>query len=348
MSGIPPDPALHARLTDWVAAGLLDGSQAERIEAAERTRAAYGTVRAPRSGAPEAADRGRRVSLVVEALGYLGAVMAAIAGFLAVDTLWPGIPAGAQAAFAGAAALALGAAAIPLRGSAEPALVRLRSVLWLASTVSLAACAGVLAGRVGGFSPQVTVLAAAGTATVYAVPLWLRAPLPPQHLAMFAGAAMTLGSAVACLGEDVPLWAPGIAVWLLSAAWGVLAHRDRLPPRGTGYLAAAIGLLSGAQLTLAVPLGHLLALATAGGLVAAGVGLRRVWLLALGAYGTLQTVPQTAERYLPGSLAAPLSVLTVGVILLVLALLLAKWTKWTRWAERPGGPRSGGSARPAG
>ncbi|MFE7856439.1 hypothetical protein [Streptomyces sp. NPDC057403] len=44
-----------------------------------------------------------------------------------------------------------------------------------------------------------------------------------------------------------------------------LAHRDRLPPRGTGCLAATIG-------------------------------LRRVWLLALGAYGTLQTVPQTAER----------------------------------------------------
>ncbi|MFJ9722371.1 hypothetical protein ACIRP3_06420 [Streptomyces sp. NPDC101209] len=56
-------------------------------------------------------------------------------------------------------------------------------------------------------------------------------------------------------------------------------------------------------------------------------------------------MPQTAERYLPGSLAAPLSVLTVGVILLVLALLLARWT---RWAERTGGPRSGGTARRAG
>lgn len=51
-----------------------------------------------------------------------------------------------------------------------------------------------------------------------------------------------------------------------------------------------------------------------------------MWLPALGAYGTVQTVLQTAERYLPGSLAAPLPVLTVGVVLLVF-VLLAKWTK---------------------
>ncbi|PWI13012.1 hypothetical protein DI272_01820 [Streptomyces sp. Act143] len=342
MPAIPPDPDLHARLAAWVAAGLLDRGQAERIEAAEQGRTSWTSERAPSAHVPSAADRGGRGSLVVEALGYLGAAMTVVAGFLAVHRLWPDIPAGAQATFAAVAAAALGGAATVVSAAAQPSLVRLRSTLWLLSTACLAAFAGVLAGRVGDFSPQITVLAAAGTATAYATLLWLREPLPLQHLAVFASAAVMTGAAIACVGDDVPLWAPGSGVWLLSAAWAVAAHHDRVPPRGTGYLVAAIGLLVSAQMTLELPVGHVLALATVGGLLTAGVVLRRVWLLALGAYGTVQTVPQTAERYLPGSFAAPLSVLMVGVVLLMLALVLAKWSKRTGPRRPPGGARTAG------
>ncbi|MFR0357512.1 hypothetical protein [Streptomyces sediminimaris] len=345
MSGIPPDPALHARLARWVAEGLLDTRSAERIEAAEEVRAPFGPEPAGSSGA--LVDAGR-MPLVVEALGYLGAAMAIVAGFLAVDRLWPGVPAGAQAAFAALAAAVLGIAGALLRIAAEPALVRLRSVLWLLSAAAVAAFVGVLATRVGDFAAQTSVLAAAGTAAVYAAVLWRYAPTPLQHLALFAASTITLASGVACLGHDVPLWAPGIAVWLMSAAWALAAHQDRLPPRTAGYLAAALGLLTGAQMAMDVPAGHVLALLTAGALLASGVALHRVWLLALGAYGAVQTVPQTAERYLPGSLAAPLSVLTVGVVLLVLALLLANWTKWSKWAKWTGPPGAGKPPRPAG
>lgn len=326
MSGIPPDPALHARLARWVAEGLLEAGLAERIEATERARAPYGADHARNSGS---LSDGERMPRVVEALGYLGAAMAIVAGFLAVNRLWPTIPAGAEAAFAALSAAVLGAAGVWLRAAAEPALVRLRSVLWLLSAVGLAAFVGVLAARVGDFAPQTSMLVSAGAATVYTVVLWLYAPTALQHLALFAASTITLASGVACLGDDVPLWASGIAVWLMSAAWAIAAHHDRLPPRTTGYLAAALGLLIGAQMAMDVPAGHVLALATAGALLVSGVVFHRVWLVALGAYGTVQTVPQTAERYLPGSLAAPLSVLTVGVVLLVLALLLAKWTKRT-------------------
>ncbi|MGY6021665.1 hypothetical protein [Streptomyces spinosirectus] len=345
MSEVLPDPALHARLARWVAEGLLDAGQAERIEAAEQARTPYRPDRATRTGTVSKAGRGGRIGLVVEALGYLGGAMALVAGFLAVNRLWPDIPAGAEAAFAAVAALVLGVAGALLGAAEEPALVRLRSVLWLLSTVGLAAFVAVLAGRVGELSPQVTALLAAGTATVYAVVVWLRGPqLQPQplsHLAVFAGSAVTLASGAMCLGDDVSSWVPGLAVWLLSAVWGVAAHYDRVPPRTTGYLASALGLLIGAQMTMDVPLGHILALFTVGALLAAGVALRRVWLLALGAYGAVQAVPQTAERYLPGSLSGPLSVLTVGVLLLALALLLARWT------SRTGPPRGGGPRTPS-
>ncbi|MFI1566525.1 hypothetical protein ACH4ZX_26310 [Streptomyces sp. NPDC020490] len=359
MVRIPPDEALNARLARWVAEGLLDAGQAERIEAAERTRAAEGAdqagaaqTRTGRAGAAQTltgeADGAQtpaagthpagRVPLVVEALGYLGAAMAVVAGFLAADRLWPDIPTGAQLALAAVAAVVLGVAGALLRDAAEPAFVRLRGVLWLASTGSVAAFAGVLAVRVGDFSPQVTALTTAGAATAYGIVPWLVRPAPLQQLAVFAGTAVTLAAGIECLGDDVPLWVPGVGVWLLSALWGAAAHRGHVRPRETGYVAAALGLLVGAQLTMNLAAGHLLALATAGALLALGVALRRVWALLLGAFATLQTVPQTAERYLPGSLAAPLSILVVGAVLLVLALLLARWSSRTAGTPRP--PRS--------
>ena len=63
--------------------------------------------------------------------------------------------------------------------------------------------------------------------------------------------------------------------------------RGYLPPVVTGYIAAGIGLLAGAQLTMQVAAGHVLALATVAGLLAAGVLLRQAWLVALGAFGRL-------------------------------------------------------------
>ena len=64
----------------------------------------------------------RRAPLVVEALGYLGGVIAIVAGVVAVDQLWPGIPTGAELAFAAAGTVALGAVAALMRTDGEPAL----------------------------------------------------------------------------------------------------------------------------------------------------------------------------------------------------------------------------------
>jgi hypothetical protein len=79
--------------------------------------------------------------------------------------------------------------------------------------------------------------------------------------------------------------------------------RGYLPPVVTGYIAAGIGLLAGAQLTMPEAAGQVLAVATVAGLLAAGVLMRQAWLVALGAVGVLLVTPQTASRYLPTSAA---------------------------------------------
>jgi Predicted membrane protein (DUF2157) len=325
MSGSLSRSDLDELLGRWVAEGWIEADQAARIRAEEETRTqASVPAQLGQAAIPAPAEVPRRAPLVVEGLGYLGGLLAIVAGFVAVGQLWPDIPTGAELTFAAAGAVALGGAAALMRTGDAPALARLRSVLWLMSTACLVAFMGVLAAQVWDFSPAVTALVAGGVATPYAALLWWRTRAPLQQVATFAGAATVVGAGIVSVAPGLDAWGPGLGIWVLSAAWGVTAHLGYLVPRTTGYLAAAIGLLIGAQMTMQEAAGHVLAVTTVVGLLAAGVALRRVWVLALGALGVLLVVPQTAARYLPQSVAAPLAVFCVGLSLLGVALWLAR------------------------
>jgi hypothetical protein len=311
---VSPGTDLHGQLARWVAEGLIDAGQATRIEEAE---AGTQQHRAP-------ATAPRRVPLVVEALGYRGGVLAVVAAFIAVSQLWPGIPTSAQLTFAAVGAATLGIAAAVLVTGDDPAFRRLRSVLWSLSTASLAAFTGVLASEVGGFDPNETTLTLTAAALVYAAVLWWRTRAPLLQVTTFAYAAVLTGAAIATAGPGLGVWAVGLGVWGLSALWGAAAFRGYFVPRDVGYVVAGAGLLAGAQLMMQAAAGHVLALVTVAGLLAAGVALRRVWVLALGAIGVLTVVPRTVTRYLPPGIASPLAVLVVGLVLLGVALWLAK------------------------
>jgi len=270
------------------------------------------------------ADTESRLPLVAEALGYAGGVLAIAAGIYLARDLWPGLSTGAVLAFAAVACAVLGAAGAAVRTTGDPAFRRLRSVLWLLSTVSLAAFTGTLADQVGRFGPESTTLVTAAASAAYGAALWWRTRAALQHLAVFASLAVLVGTAVNWLDPDAGAWGPGLGIWALSALWGVAVMRGYLPPVVTGYIAAGIGLLAGAQLTMPEAAGHVLALATVAGLLAAGVRLRQPWLVALGAVGVLLVTPQTTSRYLPTSAAAPLAILVVGVALVGSAVWLAR------------------------
>jgi hypothetical protein len=321
-------PDLRQQLLHWATDGLIDAGQAARIEAAEAARA-----ESPRSVVlPDAADvehpvpglAARRAPLVVEALGYLGGALVIVAGLIVGPRLWPDIPTSAELAVAALTATAFWVTGAVLRTGGEPAFGRLRSVLWLMSTVSLAVCVGVVATQIWDFDVTSTALVTAAAATVYAVLLWWRTRAALQHMAMFAGMAVVAGVGLARVSPGAGAWGPGLAVWVVSVLWGTAVHRGYLVPRTAGYVAAGIGLLVGAQMTMEMAAGQVLALATVAGLLAAGVILHRVLLLGFGAVGIIVIVPQTATRYLPTSAGAPLAVFVVGLTLLGVALWLAK------------------------
>ena len=316
MTGPSSGAELRKHLDRWVAEGLIDTAQASRIETAET----------PATGSPEAGPRATasRAPLVAEALGYAGGVLAIAAGLYLVRDFWPNLSTGTVLAFAAAACAALGAGGAAVRATSDPALRRLRSVLWLLSTVSLTAFAGTLADQVWGFGPASTTLVAAAVSAAYGAALWRRTRAVLQHLAVFASLTVLAGTVVARLEPGLGAWGPGLAIWALSALWGVAAMRGYLPPGATGYFAAGIGVLAGAQLTMQVAAGYALALATVAGLLAAGVLLRQAWLVVLGALGVLLVTPQITTRYLPMSAATPVAIFVMGVVLLGSAVWLAR------------------------
>jgi hypothetical protein len=326
-----PGAELRKHLDRWVAEGLIDTAQATRIETAETPAAGSPAGRPPAAGSPAAGSpaaaapaTGSRAPLVAEALGYAGGVLAIAAGLYLVRDFWPHLSTGAVLAFAAAACAALGAGGAAVRATSDPALRRLRSVLWLLSTVSLAAFAGTLADQVWGFGPASTTLVTAAVSAAYGAALWRRTRAVLQHLAVFASLAVLAGTVVARLDPGLGAWGPGLAIWALSVLWGVAVMRGYLPPGATGYFAPGVGVLAGAQLTMQVAAGYVLALATVAGLLAAGVLLRQAWLVVLGALGVLLVTPQVATRYLPMSAATPVAIFVVGVVLVGSAVWLAR------------------------
>lgn len=321
MSDLLVASGLHDQLGQWVADGLIDAGQADRIEAAEAARLAGPPLAGPPHGP------GQRRGLVVEALGYLGGALAIVAAFIAVSQLWTDIPTSAELAFAAGGAVVLLGAGWLIRATEDPPLGRLRSVLWLMSTASLTAFTGVLAAQVWDLGNVGVALVAAAVSAVYATALWWRTRAPLQLLAMFVSAAVLVGTGISWIGPGLDVWASGLGIWMLSTLWAAAAYRGYLVPREAGYLAAVVGVLVGAQMTMDTAAGHVLALATVAGILAAGVALRRVILLAAGAIGVIMTVPQTAARYLPNNVGAPLAVFVIGLVLLGVALWLAKSRK---------------------
>jgi hypothetical protein len=332
-SGSSSGPELDERLAGWMAQGLIDAGQAERIGAAE----------AARHAVPAATPR--RLPLVAEALGYLGAVLAVMAGLIAARQLLPAISVGAELAFAaaGAGVLLLVGIMLPVKDRVAQdgvaldrvaldrvaldrvALGRLRSVLWLASVASLAAFAGLVTGpHFGNLGPAARPLVAEAVVTVYAIALWWRSRGTLQHLAVFAGTAVLAGTGITQIWDGYPPWQLGVGLWLLSLLWGIAAHRGYLAPRTVGYAAAGVGLLVSTQLNMDLAAGQALAVVTVAGLLAAGVALRRVLLLALGAVGAIVILPQVADRYLPNGVGAAAAMFAAGMAILGAALWLAR------------------------
>lgn len=327
-------------LDRWVRQGLLTPEQAQQIYAAEQagrvpapapeTPAGPAGIQAPAPAespppaAPPAAPP--RAGLAVEALGYLGGLLAIAATMILLGMYWEDLSTAVRLALSGVTAVALIGAGLAAGSGTEAGhgqRGRLRAVLWLLSVGATAAFLAILGGQSLDLASDDTVLlVGAGSAAVAAV-LYARCRSILQHLALFGTVALTAGALGARVHWDEPTIV-GLAVWGVGVAWFAAGELGWLAPAGAArYVGAAGAVFSGAALTQS-GWGNVLALLTIAALFAGGVRLDSLGLLGIAAYGVLQIVPASVDYFFPGRLAVPVALLVTGGLLVGLAVVVAR------------------------
>jgi hypothetical protein len=297
-------------LNRWVERGLIQREEADRICLEE------GWQPLPATSTTEVLAGGRS-SLIVEALGYLGGILIVVAAALIASWYWADIPIWARVALPlAAAALLAGAGGVAYRHRSERS-IRLRAVLWLGSAAAMAFALWVVGRDVLGLpdDEKLALVAGLGTAA-YAGVLWALSRTVLQQIALFAALAAAAGAAAGLLpqGEDAP---SGLAICGVSTAWLALGWGDWLSPRRGAFGLGAVGSLVGAMMTLSAgDWGYVFALSIVAALLALGVLLGNLLVLAIAAIGALQVLPATVMHFFPGALAAPLALLAAGLLLI--------------------------------
>ena len=308
-AGVDP---LVAQLQRWTADGLLSQEQATAILTAE-------CARARRQAAPA-----RPMSIVVELLGYLGGTLAVIGAGLLAARFWPDPASWTRLTLLGLVAVALWAAGALVREHADAALWRLRGVLWLGSSAAVAFFAALLGTEVLELDGEAVALLVGLATATHAGALWRRQPRPLQQLACLAGLAVAAGAGVAVAGGNEA--AVGLSVWAVGVLWVLGGWRGLLPPTVVALVAGAIVVLQGAQATAVrwEGAGLLFGLASAAGLLAAGMTGRRLALAVVGIIGVVMFLPATVIYFFAGTVGVPVLILLAGVVLLIVTLVLLR------------------------
>jgi len=318
---------VSAAIERWVTDGIITAEQATRMRAdltTSLTEPLTDLQAVPPGGSlvPASVPRTSRAALVTEALGYLGGVIILVALGLVVGNVWDELTVGVRLTIVAVAALLLlvAGALIPARLGATG--TRLRSVLWVASSASLAALLGLGASEWTAWSDEGVVTFAAFGAALYSAVLWWVHRHLLQHVAVFVALLAGLGTGVSMLPHAGML--PGLAVWGVSVAWLAFSWGGVLPDRQVGMVLGAVGMVVASAALVSEGWGVALALATVGALIGLALTFRDLLLLGIGAVGTLMVLPPIMGRYFPGALAPALVLLAVGVLLVVAAVLTTR------------------------
>jgi hypothetical protein len=319
---VPAD--LRALLEQWVGEGLLSDEQAERILRWEqRTTGAAGRRGADALPLDRPGGAGSRVSLLTEALGYLGAALIVVGAVLIAGQLWAELTDPVRLALLAAAAVLLLAAGLAVPERLGPVGTRLRAVLLTMSVVAVAALLALVGTDLLGWeSDGVAVLVAAGSA-LYAGVLWSRRPSVLQQAVFFVALSGAAATTAARYGPN-ETWVPGLAVWGVALTWLAMAWRGWLSSRDAAYALGSVGAVFGAVSMATMGWGHVLALVTTLALVAAAVAVGDLVVLGVGALGTLLVLPGTVAYFFPGALAAPVALVAAGVLLVAAAVRAAR------------------------
>ena len=292
----------------------------------------------------------RRISLLTEAVAYVGVILLLAGGVTAISQRWNDITRWGQVGVFAAVAAFFLLVGIIVRQVREPAIQRLAGVASFVSVVGVAGAVWFAPYHVPGNITAGMVLAVGVAVALYSAALWLVRRRALQNFALFAGLVVTiLGIIVTVAGgtgsaPSAPSLAFVFALWVFGLAWAGLGWRRYVEPLW-------VTIPSGVVLALIAPSFaagehgwvYAIGIATAAAVMAASVPLRNVPLLALGALAMFGYVTEVAIRYLHESLGVPSALAITGLLIIGLAVASARLMR----ATHPPKARESGAEEPS-
>lgn len=289
----------------------------------------------------------RRISLLTEAVAYLGAILLLGGGVAAISRQWSHVGSWARVGILTGAAAFFLLAGLSVRRVREPAIQRLTGVTWLLSVMCAAGAAGfVTHDLIFSFTAAdqdagaVTVLGVGLAVSAYAVVLWLIRPQAMQVAAVFGGLVTLICGVIATAAGgravDGAFLAYALALWGFGLAWAVLAWRRYVEPMWAAMpLGALLALVAPALGTGRYGWMYAIAIITAGAAMAVSVPLQNTVVLGLGTVAMFGYVTSVVVTYFRQSLGVPAAMSIAGALIIVLAVVTARMMRATRSAKPP-------------
>lgn len=262
----------------------------------------------------------REAPVVVEIVGYLGAVLAMIGAITLVAQFWDDMPPWSRLVLIGSLAVGLWGAGVVVDESVD-VMWRLRGFLWLLSSAAVAFFAGLLGADILGWGPEAVAVLVGSATALHAGSLWRLRDRPAQHLAFFAGVIAALAGASAWIDGPVMI---GLVLWAFGVVWLVLGWRRIVIPAFVALVAAAVLMLVAAGVTGGSWewFAPLFGLATAAGLLAGGTVVREFLITGIGVAGVFVYLPMSAAEYFGETIGVPIVLLASGILLIGLMVFL--------------------------
>ncbi len=291
----------------------------------------------------------RHISLLTEAVAYIGAILVLAGGAAAIGQRWGSLGGWGRAGVFAGVAVFFFLVGFAVRKVREPALQRLTGVAWFLSVAGVCGTTGFLMSDVIG-NQDAMLLAVGLTATVYAAVLWLVRRAALQNFALFLALVLTIIGAISAIDKSAPSLPYSIALWVFGLAWAVLGWQRYAEPMW-------VTVPSGAVLALVAPSVaagefswvYAIGIVTAGAAMAISVRLRNTPLLAAGTLAMFGYVTAAVIHFFHRSLGVPAALAITGVLVIGLALVSARLIRVTRPPTHgePGAGEPEGGAGPA-